>query len=111
MFGLGEGVPLEIGWGVAEEGSGQNADVSNSACPFRISLTSATQREAVLMPYVRVLSSFRDDVRKKAMEKVPHSEFLELTDRLRDEELVSLGVALDDQEGTHTVFQPRVHTD
>ena len=51
------------------------------------------------MPYVRVLSSFRDEVRKKAMAKVPHSEFLELTDRLRDEELVSLGVALDDQEG------------
>lgn len=30
MFGLGEGSPLEIGWGVAEnEGSGQTADVSN----------------------------------------------------------------------------------
>jgi cysteinyl-tRNA synthetase len=55
------------------------------------------------MPYVRVLSNFRDDVRKKAMEKVPHSEFLELTDRLRDEELVSLGVALDDQEGTDII--------
>lgn len=33
------------------------------------------------------------------MAKVSHSEFLELTDRLRDEELVSLGIALDDQEG------------
>ena len=29
MFGLGEGAPLEIGWGVAEEeGSGQSGDVS-----------------------------------------------------------------------------------
>ena len=33
------------------------------------------------------------------MAKVAHSEFLELTDRLRDEDLVPLGVALDDQEG------------
>ena len=62
-------------------------------------LTTTCQREAILMPYVRALSNFRDDVRKKAMAQVPHSEFLELTDRLRDEELVSLGIALDDQEG------------
>lgn len=51
------------------------------------------------MPYVRTLSTFRDQVRKKAMDKVPHVEFLKLTDQLRDEDLVPLGVALDDQEG------------
>jgi cysteinyl-tRNA synthetase len=51
------------------------------------------------MPYVRALSNFRDQVRKKAMDKVPHTEFLRLTDQLRDDDLVPLGVALDDQEG------------
>lgn len=55
------------------------------------------------MPYVRTLSAFRDEVRRKGMAKVPHSEFLELTDRLRDEELVPLGVALDDQEGMPSI--------
>lgn len=38
------------------------------------------------------------------MAKQPHSEFLDLTDRLRDEELVTLGVALDDQEGIYFPF-------
>ncbi|PVF99365.1 cysteinyl-tRNA synthetase [Serendipita vermifera] len=81
MFGLGEGVPAEIGWGVA---SASGEETSNL--------------ETALIPYLRALSSFRDEVRKKAKAKEPHTEFLELTDRLRDEDLVPLGVALDDQE-------------
>lgn len=84
MFGLGEGSPQEIGWGASTSASG-GEDVS-------------ADKETVLMPYLRALSTFRDEVRKKAMAKDPHSEFLELTDRLRDEDLVPLGVALDDQE-------------
>ncbi|CEQ43182.1 SPOSA6832_05090, partial [Sporobolomyces salmonicolor] len=38
------------------------------------------------------------DVRKLAMEGAPSSDILALTDRLRDSDLVDLGVALDDQE-------------
>ncbi|KAG8826237.1 hypothetical protein FRC19_009470 [Serendipita sp. 401] len=82
MFGLGEGPPTEIGWGTAPA-SGEDV---------------GADKEVVLMPYLRVLSTFRDDVRRRAMAKVSHSEFLELTDRLRDDGLVPLGVALDDQE-------------
>lgn len=51
------------------------------------------------MPYLRVLSSFRDEVRKLALKGANSKEILELCDRLRDNELVDLGVALDDQEG------------
>lgn len=51
------------------------------------------------MPYLRVLSAFRDEVRSKAIEKAPLTDFLKLSDRLRDEDLILLGVALDDQEG------------
>lgn len=51
------------------------------------------------MPYLRALSSFRDQVRQLAMSGAPSSEILALTDRLRDIEMVDLGVALDDQEG------------
>jgi cysteinyl-tRNA synthetase len=57
------------------------------------------QREAVLMPYLRTLSTFRDDLRKLALGGATGKDFLELCDRLRDNELVDLGVALDDQEG------------
>lgn len=51
------------------------------------------------MPYLRVLSSFRDEVRRLALKSANSKEILELCDRLRDNELIDLGVALDDQEG------------
>lgn len=51
------------------------------------------------MPYLRALSTFRDGVRQLALGNAKLSEILELCDRLRDQDLVDLGVALDDQEG------------
>lgn len=53
------------------------------------------------MPYLRSLSSFRDGVRRLAMEKSDTAlkDILALCDKLRDIDLVPLGVALDDQEG------------
>ncbi|KAG8832947.1 hypothetical protein FRC17_000276 [Serendipita sp. 399] len=81
MFGLGEGPPNEIGWGTSPV-TGEDVEAD----------------EAVLMPYLRVLSMFRDEVRRKARAGVSYTEFLELTDSLRDDTLVPLGVALDDQE-------------
>ncbi|KAH9929551.1 tRNA synthetases class I (C) catalytic domain-containing protein [Epithele typhae] len=83
MFGLGEGETAEIGWG-QERGEGEgNLD-----------------REEVLMPYLRILSSFRDGVRKLAIDKGDSAlkDILALSDKLRDTDLVPLGVALDDQE-------------
>jgi cysteinyl-tRNA synthetase len=60
-----------------------------------------SQREEVVMPYLRVLSSFRDGVRQLAISKGDGAakEILALCDKLRDSDLVPLGVALDDQEG------------
>lgn len=58
------------------------------------------------MPYLRSLSSFRDGVRKVAIAAAKGEQsaealkqILALCDKLRDVELVPLGVALDDQEG------------
>ena len=53
------------------------------------------------MPYLRTLSSFRDGVRKLAIAKGDNAlkDILALSDKLRDVDLVPLGVALDDQEG------------
>jgi cysteinyl-tRNA synthetase len=83
MFGLGEGhdTSMELGWGQEDEGGGVN-------------------REEVLMPYLRTLSTFRDSVRKLAIGKSETAlkDILSLCDNLRDNELVPLGVALDDQE-------------
>ncbi|KAI0690429.1 cysteinyl-tRNA synthetase [Cytidiella melzeri] len=88
MFGLGEGESSEIGWGQeVAEGEG------------------LVNREEIIMPYLSSLSSFRDRVRKVAIEAAKGEksaealkEILGLCDNLRDVELVSLGVALDDQE-------------
>jgi hypothetical protein len=59
------------------------------------------QREEGVMPYLRVLSSFRDGIRQLAISKGDGAakDILALCDKLRDSDLVPLGVALDDQEG------------
>ena len=53
------------------------------------------------MPYLGVLSTFRDDVRQLAIGKgdTALKDILALCDKLRDSDLVPLGVALDDQDG------------
>ncbi|RDX40694.1 cysteinyl-tRNA synthetase [Lentinus brumalis] len=83
MFGLGEGESTEIGWG--QERSADEGGVN---------------REEVLMPYLRTLSTFRDGVRKLAIAKGDNAlkDILALCDKVRDVDLVPLGVALDDQE-------------
>ncbi|KAJ3881256.1 tRNA synthetases class I (C) catalytic domain-containing protein [Lentinula edodes] len=83
MFGLGEGESSEIGWGQESSAEG-----------------GAVDREEILMPYLRALSTFRDGVRRLAIDKGDSAlkDILALCDKLRDEELIPLGVALDDQE-------------
>ncbi|KAF7728406.1 hypothetical protein EC973_006214 [Apophysomyces ossiformis] len=54
--------------------------------------------EDQLMPYLHALSSFRDRVRWLARNKRQPKEFLDLCDKVRDVQLVDLGVSLDDQE-------------
>jgi cysteinyl-tRNA synthetase len=56
------------------------------------------------MPYLGALSNFRDSVRRLAIAKDDNAlkDILALCDKLRDQDLVPLGVALDDQEGMFT---------
>lgn len=58
------------------------------------------------MPYLGVLSSFRDEVRQLAIRKgdTALKDILALCDKLRDSDLVPLGVALDDQEGRSAII-------
>lgn len=108
MFGLGEGETSEIGWG-QEQGDGPSAvNVSVESClpdnalpKIEVMLTDLPQREEVLMPYLRVLSSFRDGVRQLAIANGDGvaKDILALCDKLRDVDAIPLGVAFDDQEG------------
>uniref|UniRef100_A0A673TX55 Cysteine--tRNA ligase, cytoplasmic n=1 Tax=Suricata suricatta TaxID=37032 RepID=A0A673TX55_SURSU len=60
--------------------------------------------ESTVMPYLQVLSEFREGVRKIAREQnVP--EVLQLSDALRDCILPALGVRLEDREGLPTVVK------
>ncbi|KAF9350264.1 hypothetical protein BGX26_011540 [Mortierella sp. AD094] len=54
--------------------------------------------EDVAMPYLQVLSTFRDTIRSYAREGRSAQEMLALSDKLRDEDLERLGVSLDDRE-------------
>jgi cysteinyl-tRNA synthetase len=45
------------------------------------------------------MASFRDDVRKIAIDGGSSKSILELCDRFRDQDLVNLGVQLDDGQG------------
>ncbi|MCO5580972.1 hypothetical protein L7F22_034847 [Adiantum nelumboides] len=83
MLGLGEGAVREgdIGWGEAAKAGEANGNINE-----------------LLMPYLRALSTFRDQVRALARSKAPHLDLLKLADGLRDRDMVDLGVALEDQE-------------
>ncbi|OCF72041.1 cysteine-tRNA ligase [Kwoniella mangroviensis CBS 8886] len=92
MFGLGEGAPPKngIGWGIATVGGQEGVngqDVSSQ-----------------VEPWARSISSFRDSVRKLAMNKSISPEqlskqILSLSDKFRDEDAVNLGLQLDDGQG------------
>lgn len=53
--------------------------------------------EEIATPFVKVLSTFRDQIRSSAIAKAPYSEFLTATDLIRNNELLQLGVSLDDR--------------
>ncbi|XP_061563677.1 cysteine--tRNA ligase, cytoplasmic-like [Cololabis saira] len=68
-------------------GTGQNLDLENT-----------------VMPYLTVLSDFRENVRRIAREQKV-KELLQLCDEVRDDTLPELGVRLEDHEGLPTVVK------
>ncbi|KAM6980010.1 cysteine--tRNA ligase, cytoplasmic [Aplochiton taeniatus] len=60
--------------------------------------------ESTVLPYLKVLSDFREGVRKIAREQKV-TEVLQLCDLLRDDTLPELGVRLEDHEGLPTVVK------
>lgn len=78
-----------LGFEVSSDGLGWASSSSNGA--------GAASTEDVAMPFVTTLSRFRDSVRAAAIAKKPHSELLQLTDKVRNEDLLDLGVIVDDR--------------
>uniref|UniRef100_A0A673B5U6 Cysteine--tRNA ligase, cytoplasmic n=1 Tax=Sphaeramia orbicularis TaxID=375764 RepID=A0A673B5U6_9TELE len=67
-------------------------------------LTNMMKLESTVMPYLTVLSDFREGVRKIAREQKV-MELLQLCDVVRNDTLPELGVRLEDHEGQPTVVK------
>ncbi len=76
-----------LGW--IEETSSSNSSISN--------------REEIIRPYVKILSSFRDNVRENSI-KNGNKELLKATDGIRDD-LINLGVSLDDRDNDRALVK------
>lgn len=59
--------------------------------------SSGADRETIAAPFLKVLAEYRDAVRGLAQSKADHADILKATDKLRDEDLIELGVKLDDR--------------
>ncbi|KAJ2879414.1 cysteinyl-tRNA synthetase [Coemansia aciculifera] len=83
-FGLGnDSSPSAIGWGASPNST--TADDEHPA-----------DRESVLRPVASVLSDFRDAVRELALSGGDKRALLGLCDKVRDVDLLNLGIILDD---------------
>uniref|UniRef100_A0A672JMT5 Cysteine--tRNA ligase, cytoplasmic n=1 Tax=Salarias fasciatus TaxID=181472 RepID=A0A672JMT5_SALFA len=71
---------------------------------FPVGQNQSVDLESTVMPYLAVLSDFREAVRRIAREQKV-TELLQLCDALRDETLPELGVRLEDHEGLPTVVK------
>jgi len=66
--------------------------------------SGATDLETVVMPYLNSMATFRDNVRKSAIE-LKAVDILKECDELRDNVLPNLGVRLEDKENEPTVIK------
>ncbi|GAB6022763.1 hypothetical protein CHUAL_006857 [Chamberlinius hualienensis] len=66
--------------------------------------TIASDSEQQIMPYINVLASFREEVRKKGI-NLKDGDLLQLCDDLRNDKLPYLGVRLEDHEGRPPVVK------
>ncbi|ANZ77149.1 BA75_04067T0 [Komagataella pastoris] len=80
--------PDNLGWITEDQQDGQGAN-----------------REDTVLPFVQALSSFRDFVRKSAISKDDYKVFLDATDKIRDVDLLNLGVVLDDRNGQNALIK------
>ncbi|KAI5703614.1 hypothetical protein M8J75_014033 [Diaphorina citri] len=73
-------------------------DVKNIGFPLGGTGVESTNLEELVLPYLTILSEFRDNIRTEAR-LIKSTEILNQCDRLRDEVLPNVGVRLEDIEG------------
>lgn len=61
--------------------------------------------DSAMMKVLDAVSNYRDSVRDLAIKKADHKEFLALSDKLRDESLLSAGVLLEDRENSKALVK------
>ncbi|KAH3687815.1 hypothetical protein WICPIJ_001190 [Wickerhamomyces pijperi] len=66
---------------------------------------SSVSTEEIILPFVKTLSSYRDQIRHAAINKAPYSDFLIASDRIRDQDLLQLGVSLDDRNDQPAIYK------
>lgn len=64
-----------------------------------VAASGSRDPEQLALPYLRVISKLRDELRRIVSSQDPHTKkaILSLTDRIRDQDLTNLGVYLDDR--------------
>lgn len=67
--------------------------------------SSSGSVEDIVLPYVKVLCNFRDEVRESAINKEDFSKFLKLSDKVRDTDLLNLNISLDDRQGQSSLIK------
>jgi len=72
--------------------------IDNDSIGFASSAEHQGSFESEARPFFDAFLNFRNDVRTAAFAKAPYGEILALSDKLRDETLVSLGLKLTDSE-------------
>ncbi|GFR22086.1 cysteine--tRNA ligase, cytoplasmic [Trichonephila clavata] len=74
------------------------ASFGDSSQEFSSENSTTQINEDLVMPYLRTLADFRENIRQQAKE-IKATPILKLCDELRDDVLPTLGVRLEDQEG------------
>ncbi|XP_008484240.2 cysteine--tRNA ligase, cytoplasmic [Diaphorina citri] len=78
-------------------------DVKNIGFPLGGTGVESTNLEELVLPYLTILSEFRDNIRTEAR-LIKSTEILNQCDRLRDEVLPNVGVRLEDIEGKNGIY-------
>lgn len=86
-----------FGFEVRDDLMGWKEDSKVAGSGDQASAMGSNSREELCMPFVKILSKFRDLVREVSIEGKDSKILLEKCDTVRDEDLLSLGVALDDR--------------
>lgn len=81
-------------------------DLSESAVSSILEESPSKQQDAAAVPFAEILSQFQEDVLSLSKQNAKPSDFLELSDRLRDVHLWNAGIYLEDRTNAPAMVRP-----